>query len=82
MGIRDSSTERVNNRRTLQLVDTGANVIASGCPFCQTMLTDGLKNMEDTLKSPVEQLDVAELLERSVEFRAKPVAAPVAEASA
>jgi Fe-S oxidoreductase len=76
------STERVNNRRTLQLVDTGANVIASGCPFCQTMLTDGLKNLEDTLKAPVEQLDVAELLERSVEFRAKPVAAPVAEASA
>jgi Fe-S oxidoreductase len=57
-------------------------VIASGCPFCQTMLTDGLKNLEDTLKSPVEQLDVAELLERSVEFRAKPAAAPVAEASA
>jgi Fe-S oxidoreductase len=76
------STERVNNRRTLQLVNTGASVIASGCPFCQTMLTDGLKNMEDTLKAPVEQLDVAELLERSVEFRAKPVAAPVAEASA
>lgn len=61
-------TQRVNNRRTLQLVDTGANVIASGCPFCQTMLTDGLKNMEEDLKAPIEQLDVAELLERSVEF--------------
>ncbi|MEZ4389466.1 MAG: (Fe-S)-binding protein [Polyangiales bacterium] len=71
------SAERVNNRRTLQLVNTGASVIASGCPFCQTMLTDGLKNMEDTLKSPVEQLDVAELLERAVEFRAKPAAAEV-----
>ncbi len=61
-------TERVNKRRTLQLVDTGASVVASGCPFCQTMLTDGLKAMEDELKSPVEQLDVAELLERSVVF--------------
>jgi Fe-S oxidoreductase len=31
----------VNNRRTLQLLDTGATKIATGCPFCQTMLTDG-----------------------------------------
>jgi len=73
------SEQRVNKRRTLQLVDTGASVIASGCPFCQTMLTDGLKDLEDSLKSPVEQLDVAELLERSVEFRAK---APAADAEA
>jgi Fe-S oxidoreductase len=40
------SAERVNNRRTLQLLDTGATMIASGCPFCQTMLTDGIKGME------------------------------------
>ena len=74
------SAERVNKRRTLQLVNTGASVIASGCPFCQTMLTDGIKDMEDSLKSPVEQLDVAELLERSIEFRAQPT--PSASASA
>ncbi len=60
------SKERVNKRRTLQLVDTGADTIASGCPFCQTMLTDGLKDVEDGLKHPVNQLDVAEVLERSV----------------
>ena len=69
-------TERVNKRRTLQLLDTGANVVASGCPFCQTMLTDGIKGMEEELKSPVEQLDVAEVLERSIDFDA-----PVAGAS-
>ncbi|MEZ4407504.1 MAG: (Fe-S)-binding protein [Polyangiales bacterium] len=74
-------TQRVNNRRTLQLVNTGASMIASGCPFCQTMLTDGLKNMEEELKSPVEQLDVAELLERAVVFKTAEKA-PEAEATA
>lgn len=66
------SAERVNKKRTLQLLKTEPTVIASGCPFCQTMLTDGIKSMDDTLKAPVEQLDVAELLERSVAFRDQP----------
>src|SRR5262249_23351429 len=66
--------ERVNKRRTLQLVDTGAGVVASGCPFCQTMLTDGINGLGDELKRPVEQLDVAEVLERSVELDAPPAA--------
>jgi len=53
-------TERVNKKRTLQLLQTGAKSIASACPFCMTMLTDGLKgeNLEDSIK----QMDVAELL--------------------
>jgi hypothetical protein len=52
-------------KRTLQLLDTGAKTIASACPFCMTMLTDGIKskNLEDKVK----QLDVVELLERSCE---------------
>ena len=80
------SAERVNKRRTLQLVNTGADVVASGCPFCQTMLTDGIAGIDD-LKRPVEQLDVAEVLERSIDFDApsastKKPAAESAEATA
>jgi Fe-S oxidoreductase len=56
--------ERVNKKRTLQLLDTGCTTIASGCPFCMTMLTDGLKAEEK--EEAVDQLDVAELLEASV----------------
>ncbi len=59
----------------------GRDVVASGCPFCQTMLTDGINGMGDDLKRPVEQLDVAEMLERSVDFDAAPVGAPRAKAS-
>ena len=75
-------TERVNKRRTLQLVNTGASVVATGCPFCQTMIGDGLKGMEEELKSPVEQLDVAELLERAVEFDARPAKPEASESAA
>lgn len=65
-------TERVNKKRTLQLLDTGATKIASGCPFCMTMLTDGLKAMDK--ENDIEQLDIAEMLERSVDFDAPHVA--------
>jgi Fe-S oxidoreductase len=59
-------TERVNKKRTLQLLQTGAKSIASACPFCMTMLTDGLKaeNLEDSVK----QMDVAELLAQACQL--------------
>jgi Fe-S oxidoreductase len=65
MWMEEQNHDRVNVRRTLQLIDTGAKTIASACPYCMTMLTDGIKskNLEDQL----QQLDVAELLERSCE---------------
>lgn len=75
------SAERVNNRRTLQLLKPEPNMIASGCPFCQTMLTDGIKSMEEEIKRPVEQLDIAEVLERAVAFD-EPTVAPAASESA
>jgi Fe-S oxidoreductase len=65
MFMEEQNQDRVNGKRTLQLLDTGAKTIASACPFCMTMLTDGIKskNVEDTVK----QLDVAELLDRACE---------------
>ena len=65
MFMEEQNHDRVNVKRTLQLLDTGSKTIATGCPFCMTMLTDGIKskNLEDQVK----QLDVAELLERSCE---------------
>jgi len=37
---------RVNFERTDEAIGTGANIIASACPFCNTMLTDGVKHAE------------------------------------
>ncbi|MCH7704413.1 MAG: (Fe-S)-binding protein [Planctomycetes bacterium] len=55
--------ERINERRADQLLETNPDAVASNCPFCMRMLTDGLaaKNKEE-----VETLDVAELLREAV----------------
>jgi len=63
MWMEEKGTERVNKKRTLQLLDTGSKTIASACPFCMTMLTDGLKDLN--VEEEVRQMDVAELLEQA-----------------
>ncbi len=57
-------TTRVNQKRTLQLLDTGADTLATGCPFCMTMITDGLKAEEK--EEQIGQRDIAEILADSV----------------
>ncbi|MCC6875645.1 MAG: (Fe-S)-binding protein [Sandaracinaceae bacterium] len=66
--------ERVNNKRALQLLDTGADAVALGCPFCKTMISDGIKAQEGEDRQPVEALDIAQLLERSIDFGAREIA--------
>lgn len=56
--------ERVNAMRTSQLLETEPEVIASGCPFCMRMLTDGLAGHG---RENVPQLDIAEILWQSVD---------------
>jgi len=55
---------RVNLNRTAEAVETGADRIAIGCPFCRVMLTDGLTAMqsEGSAREEVEVVDVAQML--------------------
>ncbi len=55
---------RINTVRTKEAIDTGASIIASNCPFCMTMLSDGVKanEKEDELKV----LDIAEMIAASM----------------
>ena len=55
---------RVNLARTDEAIATGAGIIAAACPFCNTMLTDGIKLKER--ESETEVLDIAELVARSM----------------
>jgi len=66
MFMEEQNENRVNNKRTLQLLDTGATTIATGCPFCKTMLTDGVKAQEK--EEEVRTIDIAELLAQSIDF--------------
>jgi len=62
----EPGTERVNKKRTLQLLETGATKLATACPFCMTMISDGIR--EHGRDQDVENLDVAELLDRAMEY--------------
>jgi Fe-S oxidoreductase len=55
---------RVNTERTREALGTGAQVIAAACPFCNTMLTDGIKVHEK--EEQVEVLDIAEMVAASM----------------
>jgi Fe-S oxidoreductase len=56
---------RINIERTDEAVATGATVIAAACPFCNTMLTDGVKLAEK--EESVRVMDVAEMVAASLE---------------
>jgi len=55
---------RVNVERSREAIGTGASVIAAACPFCNTMMTDGVKLAEK--EESVRVLDVAEIVARYI----------------
>ncbi len=58
----EKGSGEINVARTEDALATGARVIATGCPFCNTMLTDGVKHFER--ESEIKVLDVAELIDQ------------------
>ncbi|HEY8459659.1 MAG TPA: heterodisulfide reductase-related iron-sulfur binding cluster [Blastocatellia bacterium] len=62
--IEEPRDKRVNQERARQALETGADIVAVGCPFCMTMLEDGVNARKGD--RDVKVMDVAELLLRSV----------------
>lgn len=60
----EPGTSRVNWERSNEAIDTDAKVIAAACPFCNTMLTDGVKVREK--EESVQVLDIAEMIALSI----------------
>ena len=56
----EQGNKDVNIERTEDALETKPEVIAAGCPFCNTMMTDGVKHFEK--ESEVKVLDIAELI--------------------
>ena len=56
----EAGNKDINVERTEDALETGATIIASACPFCMTMMSDGVKNKEK--EGQVEVLDLAELI--------------------
>jgi len=56
----EKGTKEINVLRTEQAIDIKPNIIATGCPFCNTMMTDGVKITNK--ETEIEVLDIAELI--------------------
>ena len=56
----EQGSKDINIERTEQAIETKPDIIAAGCPFCNTMLSDGVKNKEKEDSLPV--LDLAEMI--------------------
>ncbi len=86
MWMEETIGSRINVNRTVEAVATGADQIATGCPFCRVMLSDGLtlKQSEGEAREEVEIIDVAQMLLAAVKRAPAPEeeAEVVAEAEA
>jgi Fe-S oxidoreductase len=61
----EKGNTRINIERSNEALTTGAEIIASACPFCNTMMTDGVKLAEK--EETVKVLDIAELIAASMD---------------
>lgn len=58
MFMEETVGKRINIERTEELLATGADALAVACPFCMTMISDGVK----AKGKQVEVLDIAEVV--------------------
>ena len=56
----EKGDKEINVLRTEQALDVRPDIIATACPFCNTMMTDGVKTKEK--ETQIKVYDVAELL--------------------
>ena len=56
----EAGDKEVNIERTEEAIETQPDIIAAACPFCNTMMTDGIKNKAQ--EGYIQIMDVAELI--------------------
>lgn len=62
----EKGKKEINLERTDDALETKATIIATGCPFCNTMMTDGIKHAEK--ESEIKVLDIAELIANAADL--------------
>jgi Fe-S oxidoreductase len=67
MWMEETRGTRINVARTDQALATGAGTVATECPFCMTMLKDGLEAAAGNAGGEVRAIDIAELLAESLD---------------
>jgi Fe-S oxidoreductase/nitrate reductase gamma subunit len=64
MWMEEDVGDRINNMRTDQAIATNASTVAVGCPFCLTMISDGIKDRQQTEK--MVALDISEIVVKAM----------------
>ena len=64
MWMEETIGKRINLERTEEIVDLNATTVAVGCPFCLTMIEDGIKEMEK--EEAIQIMDIAEIVEKNM----------------
>ena len=73
MWMEERIGKRVNLERTDEALATGADVVGTACPYCMVMLDDAIKQRQaEGSNEGVRVLDVAQVLEESVQARERP----------
>ncbi len=60
----EKGNKDINIERIEEAISTGANYIATACPFCMVMMSDGVKNKEK--EKEIKVLDIAEYIAKSI----------------
>ena len=60
----EDADKRVNEIRAKEVVNTGADCVAVGCPFCMTMMSDGLKTLGEEQRTVK---DISEIMLENLE---------------
>ncbi len=60
MWMEEESDKRVNVNRTKEIVESGVDTVGVGCPFCKTMISDGMKHFDKDEEIAV--MDIAEMI--------------------
>jgi Fe-S oxidoreductase len=82
MWMEERLGKRVNLERTDEALGTGADVVGTACPYCMVMLDDAVKQRQAEGEAEgVRVLDVAQVLEQSLEHRTAPAASAPGEES-
>ena len=56
----EPGNKEINIERTEEALETQTEIVAAGCPFCNTMMTDGIKHAEK--QDSIRVMDLAELI--------------------
>ena len=63
--MEENPDQRVNERRVQEIIDSDVEIVATACPYCLTMVEDGLKSRETD--QSIKTMDLSELIAELLE---------------